>query len=106
MIEELFDVDTIKWALIHEGPIIRATHPSMGSDTYLHKTMTAENCRYIDVYTQRKEFWTEKIVTNRWRIILREGTEQAIIQELEDIGLKEVPKGAEDPEDLKRVWVR
>jgi hypothetical protein len=106
MIEELFDVDTIKWALIHEGPILRVAHPSWDRDTYLHKTMMAENCRYIDVYTQRKEFWTEKTVTNRWRIILREGTEEAIINELEDIGLVEVPKGAEDPEDLKRVWVR
>ena len=106
MIEELFDVDTIKWALIHEGPVIMASHPSMGNDTYLHKTMTAENCRHIDIYTQRKEFWTEKTVTNRWRIILREGTEKTIIQELEDIGLIEVPKGAEDPEDLKMVWVK
>jgi hypothetical protein len=55
----------------------------------------------MDLITSRDEE-----TQRRWRIILREGTEQAIIQELEDIGLVEVPKGAEDPEDIKRVWVK
>jgi hypothetical protein len=55
----------------------------------------------MDLITSRDEE-----APRRWRIILREGTENAIIQELEDIGLIEVPKGAEDPEDIKRVWVR
>ena len=102
---EIFEGETIKWALLHEGPVLRVAYPTLTEEPFRH-TMTAEHCRYMDLITSREEYGTGKEVRNRWRIILREGTEQAIIQELKDIGLVEVTKGAEDPEDLKRVWVR
>ena len=103
---EIFEGETIKWALLHEGQILRSEMPTVTSMPLIRQTIAAEVCRYMDLITSREEYRTGKEVRNRWRIILREGTEQAIIQELEDIGLVEVPKGAEDPEDLKRVWVR
>ena len=103
---EIFDDEKIRWALLREGPILRSEMPTVTSMPLLRQTIAAEVCRYMDLIISRKEYGTDKEVRSRWRIILREGTEQAIIQELEDIGLKEVPKGAEDPEDLKRVWVR
>lgn len=102
---EIFDGEKIKWALLHEGLVLRVASSTL-TDTPRIRTMAAEFCRYMDIITNREEYGTGKTVCQTWRIILREGTEQAIIQELEDIGLKEVPKGAEDPEDLKRVWVR
>ena len=102
---EIFDGEKIRWALLHEGPVLRVAYPTLTEEPFRH-TRVAEHCRYMDLITSRKEYGTDKEVRSRWRIILREGTEQAIIQELEDIGLVEVPKGAEDPEDLKRVWVR
>lgn len=102
---EIYDGEKIIWAFLHEGPVLRATDPTL-TDTPRIRTMTAEICRYMDIITNREEYGTGKTVCSTWRIILREGTEQAIIQELEDIGLTEVPKGAEDPEDLKRVWVK
>lgn len=102
---EIFDGEKIKWAFLHEGPVLRVAYPTL-TDSPVRQTMAAEFCRYMDIITNRKEYGTDKTICNTWRIILREGTEQAITQELEDIGLVEVPKGAEDPEDLKRVWVR
>ena len=102
---EIFDGERIRWALLHEGPVLRVAYPTLTEEPFRH-TMTAEHCRYMDLITSRKEYGTDKEVGSRWRIILREGTEQAIVQELEEIGLVEVPKGAEDPEDLKRVWVK
>lgn len=102
---EIFKGEAIKWALLHEGPVLRVAYSTLTEEPFKH-TMEAEHCRYMDLITSRKEYGTDKEVRNRWRIILREGTEQAIIQKLEDIGLVEVPKGAEDPEDLKRVWVK
>jgi hypothetical protein len=98
---EIFEGETIKWALLHEGPILRTASPTVTSMPLLRQTIAAERCRYMDLITSR-----DNEAPRRWRVILREGTEQAIIQELEDIGLVEVPKGAEDPEDLKRVWVK
>lgn len=102
---EIFDGEKIKWAFLHEGQVLRVAYPTLTDEPFRH-TMTAEHCRYMDLITSRKEYGTDKEVSGRWRIILREGTEEAIINELEDIGLVEVPKGAEDPEDLKRVWVK
>jgi len=98
---EIFDGEKIRWALLCEGPILRTASPTVTSMPLLRQTIAAECCRYMDLITSRDEE-----APRRWRIILREGTENAIIQELEDIGLIEVPKDAEDPEDLKRVWVR
>ena len=103
---EIFEVEKIKCALLQEGPILRTAAPTLTSYPLLRQTITAERCRYMDIFVWEYEYKKDKEVKRRWRIILREGTEQALIQELEDIGLKEVPKGAEDPEDLKRVWVR
>ena len=100
---EIFYGEKIKWAFLHEGPVLRVAYPTL-TDSPVRQTMAAEFCRYMDIITNREEYG--KTICNTWRIVLREGTEQAIIQELEDIGLIEVPKGAEDPEDLKRVWVK
>jgi len=102
---EIFDGERIKGAFLHEGPVLRVAYPTL-TDTPRIRTMAAEFCRYMDIITSREEYGTDKTIWNTWRIILREGTEEAIINELEDIGLVEVPKGAEDPEGLKRVWVR
>ena len=103
---EIFDGEKIKWALLHEGPILRSEMPTVTSMPLLRQTIAAEVCRYMDIITCRYDPFKDKDIRNKWRIILREGTEQAIIKELEDIGLVEIPKGEEDPEDLKRVWVR
>lgn len=103
---EIFEFAKITCALLHEGPILRTAAPKLTSIPLLKQTIAAERCRYMDIITCRYDPFQNKDIREKWRIILREGTEQAIIQELEDIGLKEVPKGAEDPEDLKRVWVK
>ena len=103
---EIFETGRIEYALLHEGPILRTAAPTVTSVPLLRQTIAAECCRYMDIITYKYDYVKDKDVRDRWRIILREGTEEAIINELEDIGLVEVPKGAEDPEDLKRVWVK
>lgn len=103
---EIFEDEKIICAMLHEGPILRTTVPTLTVITLLEHTVAAEHCRYMDIVMCDHGGLKNGNTRRKWRIILRERTEEAIIKELEYIGLVEVPKGTEDPEDLKRVWVR
>lgn len=116
MLKDLFGQRTqfIKYALMFDGGLLQKTNfvASNGDK----KTYIAEKCRYLDLiipslmltdYDEEEDCYkTYKKAKDTYRIIVTEETEKMIIKELEKIGLVEVPKGAEDPEDLKRVWVK
>lgn len=116
MLKDLFGGRTalIKYALLFDDGLLRKTNFVKGEDN--KKIYIAEKCRYIDLvitqltltnYDEEEDCYrTCRKDKDTYRIIVTEETEDMIIKELEDIGLVEVPKGAEDPEDLKRVWVR
>lgn len=116
MLKDLFGGRTafIKYALLFDDGMLRKADFEQGQDN--KKIYIAEKCRYIDLvipalmltdYDEEEDCYrTYKKAKDTYRIIVTKETEDMIIKKLEDIGLIEVPKGAEDPEDLKRVWVR
>ena len=98
MLKDAFS-GTRMWAFLQEGTLAKIQGGLITGPPFC-STIEAVSCRYMDLIIQDDDR------KNRYRLIIQKSIEEAIIAQLEEIGLVEVPKGAEDPEELKRVWVR
>lgn len=114
MLEE-FDMQDLCYATLHEDYILQVACPSLASEPF-KRTLLARKCRFMWLvfihdysgdYPERYQKKDPMIRRDKYRVILEDKeAEETAIREIIEAGLKEVPKGAEDPEDLKRVWVR
>lgn len=104
MISELFEMENLTYVTLLEDCVLRATYPSV-TDEPFKRTMYARRNRYMELVFIFHEYNLAR--REKFRIILEDSLSEATaIREIEAAGLVEVPKGAEDPETLLRVWVK